>query len=527
MLGPRRRRSSNPRLRLPFGTMAAVAVLGCCWCRRNSSTTLRGVGAAAAAAAYYQPQRWLPQRRPPHQPHHPSSHRIFHRSITGGNTVAPTVRCSISSRSTLASEEPSLEGGGEGVSFLDGAAATAATYSLPPSRPAPSSARRQPTRQDHSHDHFVTPPLQVYIEDTDAYGVMYNGNYLRAYDRALHTTTTTSTSSKGVEEPVEDDGCCGVRHIDAAWSIVSVQELKFLSPPSLGGVYCIEGIKRKMTLSDETNSSGTTTTNPSTASSSSSLSEVWDLVMRSPDGSTIYNTATGVTIARPPPTAVGLPVASNTVDSSTAWLPVPPPLGVVVAPPGGSVPSQPTMTQKHQRRPPVHDYFQTYRDEFESHLPQCLPLRNALNLMERSRTNGIGGPDALRRLQHGNDETNNSNGNSGSGGILFVVTKITACSLVGPPQQPFSANEQRIPPPNCMPGSVLRVETDFVARNTRGTIIDCYQTVFYPDGHTRQSQGIVTIVALNAATRRPTKRLPTWLSESLLGLPQQQPTSKN
>lgn len=27
----------------------------------------------------------------------------------------------------------------------------------------------------------------VYIEDTDAYGVMYNSNYLRAYERALFT----------------------------------------------------------------------------------------------------------------------------------------------------------------------------------------------------------------------------------------------------------------------------------------------------------------------------------------------------
>lgn len=31
--------------------------------------------------------------------------------------------------------------------------------------------------------------LSSYIEDTDAYGVVYNGNYLRAYDRSLHTTS--------------------------------------------------------------------------------------------------------------------------------------------------------------------------------------------------------------------------------------------------------------------------------------------------------------------------------------------------
>ena len=41
----------------------------------------------------------------------------------------------------------------------------------------------------HPHTTFHSPSFHVYIEDTDAYGVMYNANYLRAYERALHTVS--------------------------------------------------------------------------------------------------------------------------------------------------------------------------------------------------------------------------------------------------------------------------------------------------------------------------------------------------
>ena len=28
--------------------------------------------------------------------------------------------------------------------------------------------------------------MKIYIEDTDCYGLMYNGNYIRSYERALY-----------------------------------------------------------------------------------------------------------------------------------------------------------------------------------------------------------------------------------------------------------------------------------------------------------------------------------------------------
>ena len=63
---------------------------------------------------------------------------------------------------------------------------------------------------------FQSSPMQVYIEDTDAYGIMYNSNYLRCYDRALHAT-------------VDHEG----------WAIVSVDRQKFAASPGLGQEFVI------------------------------------------------------------------------------------------------------------------------------------------------------------------------------------------------------------------------------------------------------------------------------------------------
>ena len=63
----------------------------------------------------------------------------------------------------------------------------------------------------HPHTTFHSPSFHVYIEDTDAYGVMYNANYLRAYERALHTVSfkppsyVTSFRSDGDDHDAADD----------------------------------------------------------------------------------------------------------------------------------------------------------------------------------------------------------------------------------------------------------------------------------------------------------------------------------
>ena len=94
--------------------------------------------------------------------------------------------------------------------------------------------------------HFTTSPMQVFIEDTDAYGVMYNANYLRCYDRALHMVTFGSDETELLGA---HDG----------WSIVSVGQQKFSSSPAMGGMFVIEGTRVE----------------------ASSDSEIWDMAMKS------------------------------------------------------------------------------------------------------------------------------------------------------------------------------------------------------------------------------------------------------
>jgi hypothetical protein len=358
-------------------------------------------------------------------------------------------------------------------------------------------------------DQFVTPLLQVYIEDTDAYGVMYNGNYLRAYDRALHMMLVPSPASAA--ELGDRD----------AWSIVSVEELKFKSPPPLGGTYCIEGTRLRRPTSSSANDvpvtgdwrNGTFVSEPMlahpaecTSMPQSSLDsanhgeeEVWDMIMRSPDGSIVYNTATGVALARSPsiqrePSSSMSSLAVANDESHVDWLPSPPPLFL---PDGSSATTAITSSI---------DTFRTYRDEFEPHLNSHVPLRIALNYMERSRTNCIGGPSVLHELQN-------------THGVLYVVTAVRNCSLVSYNTDPIKTGGanvgRRSQRPLLAPGMQVDVETAFRVRK-RGAIIDCYHTLVLedamdPTARHRLAQGVVTIMALDANTRRPTNTLPSWL----------------
>lgn len=103
-------------------------------------------------------------------------------------------------------------------------------------------------------DTFTSNPMPVFIEDTDTYGVVYNGNYLRFYDRALSSLSCYCTD----------------RHV-----MTAVGNQKFRSSPALGDEYVIEG-----TLQDV-----------------SDHRAVWNLVMKSVGGTVMYHSADGVVVA--------------------------------------------------------------------------------------------------------------------------------------------------------------------------------------------------------------------------------------
>ena len=133
-----------------------------------------------------------------------------------------------------------------------------------------------------------------------------------------------------------------------------------------------------------------------------------------------------------------------------------------------------------------------YRDEIDAHWTGHIPLRAVLNLFERARSNSLGGPSDLQKLQK-------------EDGILVVVTNIGQCSLIN--------HEDTF----IEPGQIVFVETSFVSKR-KGMVIECYQTLMVKNddnNHARLAQGKITLMMINESTRRPTSKLPEWIKEKL------------
>lgn len=264
---------------------------------------------------------------------------------------------------------------------------------------------------EESTETFTSATMQVFIEDTDAFGMKYNGNYIRTYERALHTAE------------LGDDSILS-QHPD--WTLIKATNQKFKATIPLGGNYIISGSLEER----------------------SSDSEVWNLCMSCPETGVVYNSAS-VTVA-------GLPPSRN---------------GDIELP-GDKLNIEGVRTTVH--RDMLH------RDEFDPHHPNHLPLRSVLNLCERSRSNYIGGPDALSRVQN---EDN----------ILIVVTGID--DLISFPQHSY-------------PKQRVRVVTHFVPKR-RGLLCEARHYLFDDETNKPIAQALVTMVAMNATSKRPTQ-WPFW-----------------
>jgi hypothetical protein len=84
---------------------------------------------------------------------------------------------------------------------------------------------------------FVSQPMKLYLEDTDSYGVMYNGYYLRAYERALRELHACIMQASGGRPK----GSSVLNHSD--FYVGKCQEHEFYSSPVLGECryYVIKG----------------------------------------------------------------------------------------------------------------------------------------------------------------------------------------------------------------------------------------------------------------------------------------------
>jgi len=332
---------------------------------------------------------------------------------------------------------------------------------------------------------FVTSPVPVYIEDTDAYGVIYNANYIRAYDRALHRTSILSSSSSGSTSSLSSSTSVITQH--DGWSIASIENMKFKSSPPLGGEYVIRGTLKP--------------SNSNINSSSGGMEEIWDMEMTDIDGSVVYNTATGVHIAHPPMTSHLLlqqPLFEDKT-SSRSWLPQPQPF---------QIPSTSSSC--------IYS-FPTFRDEYDTHLSTHLPLFSLLKLFERCRSNMLGGPNELEKLQNEH-------------GLLFVVTSVKDGSLV------CYEDIMKYNTVVMTPGVEVFVKTDVVVKR-KGMIIDCYHTAFLKiqsdekgkdaaeeEGRGKVENGviigqaIISLMSIDGTSRRPTSKLPQFLLDRLQGV---------
>lgn len=342
----------------------------------------------------------------------------------------------------------------------------------------PANAKNAPAEQPTA---FVTPRMQVYIEDTDAYGVMYNANYLRAYERALHLMSLKQDDTDDDPLPLLNGGALS----HAGWFVLGVTDHRFKASPPLGGEYVISGELVERECENEG------------SSRTGACVETWKVEMKSPfsaepnEKPTVYNTAT-ITIASPTETGM-LPPQYQ-----------PKSLPFVSTDSGG---------------PTVRARFQPFRDEFDPTLPHRMPLRNVLNLFERARSDFLGGPDELRKMEA---EDN----------VVWVVTSVAGCELCNLGEAGWEENDNEdlmgkeegneLSLVQCSPGKSVTVKTSFVSKRS-GMTLECNQMLLVPAWddelsaykNRRLAQGKISIMALDAKKRRPTRNIPQRFIDKL------------
>jgi len=406
-----------------------------------------------------------------------------------GTSITPWVLLlGIAVRPVTGFTSPSLpfavRGGSRRTGRLEASPSATDVVAAAPSRSRSATLPDEPTAPTTT---FTSPTFRVYIEDTDAYGVMYNSNYLRSYERAL--------SHVPREEPDDDDEAPSRRDEVRAsnrWVLSHISDQKFRSSPALGEEYVVRGElvgPRRDLRGNE--------------------AEVWRLEMatRSVDGPdeededkgwTIHNSATATFACAPGEhaTAPSAPFAAIRPDDEAA--------------PGRMF---------ELRFTPYHDEFDVHRrrrrrpDEDDILYGYHIPLRNAMNFFERSRSTYLGGPDSLRRMQEEDD-------------LVWVVTGVDGGELLLDPVAVEDLSDDGAWAPwegddaarwHPAPGREVIVQTNFFAKR-RGMIVECRHRlcmdVSSNNGRARRrllARATVTIMALRGSTRRPTSKLPQWI----------------
>jgi hypothetical protein len=224
---------------------------------------------------------------------------------------------------------------------------------------------------------FTSPKYCVYIEDTDAYGVMYNSNYIRQYERALthapsRNDNDASSSTTTTKRPKQQQ----------QWIMTAITNQKFRSSPLLGSEYVVTGqLVEEKKMGD---------------GSSIIEEEVWQMQMISvpanandDDDVIVYNTAT-VTIASTPQV-----LTTTTTTTTTASSPKEEDTTTIISPPSSELKIQHI---EQMSFPCYTDEFNTHylidttqtqtqtQTQTHHHVVQYIPIRSVTNFFERHRT---------------------------------------------------------------------------------------------------------------------------------------------
>lgn len=325
-----------------------------------------------------------------------------------------------------------------------------------------SAAEKIATEKIQATKSFRSPKFRVYIEDTDAYGVMYNSNYVRAYERALLQYAPLSKHRSAVESAEW-----------RKWVLSSINSQKFRSSPALGENYVIRGELIE-------------------SSYDGAFMETWELELLTENG-VVHNSAT-ITMSAPS-YATSQQISLNQ---------------------NGKVLERSYM--------PYHDEFTHFYDAKSFKHNYYIPMRNVMNFFERSRTDLLGGPDSLRKMQVEDDliwvVTSVENGRLLVGGEHFVsessVDDISVDDYLPESEMKKIVGESKFFYAN--PGKEVIVQTAVEVKR-RGMIIECHQSLLMADKQNQKkllAQATVTCVALKGSTRRPTSKLPQWVQELIV-----------
>lgn len=382
---------------------------------------------------------------------------------------------------------------------------------------------------------YRSEPMQVYIEDTDAYGVVYNAKYISFYERALYEIRreyrnkeerNQHSSNRGERNDGISIGSSSfigqsqssmkqnkrippsiVLDTDEDFCLTALSDHHFKSSLSLGSRFIILA---KLVLDDR-----------NVACHDDYHEEIWSLQMQeyteNQDTSHSYNPLPSIILSKV--------INSATVTVSKGKHAAFRPSLQVVSPRTTNLPIQPLRS--------FQNTFIVHPDEFHIHLPNALPIRTVLNLFIRQNSIGIGGPVVLAELQekynfqyvvssinHVNIYHAQAGGEDGAGrrscsdhSSAFDEEKDqTLCIKPG----------MMVTVRSCVrvkrKGMILEFELQITANKKQG------QCVVSPDGiplkdHPQEyllADGVVTYCAFDCAKRRPTSKVPKGVLEKFL-----------